>query len=340
MPISLNSPKYADVNSLAYQMHKKQQNRKRRKNPFVPELFERHFRRNEGTTDYATIPEVALAGDFRIVFDLLTTDSGAANVIIGNSASATPNIRTASSGVLAYNLPTGGSGSIVINDGIFHNVIIELIGTTLTIDIDGVNDVSVTIAPASITFDVLYRNTFGNYFAGIIANLKIYDAGTLVRDYKLNDNTSILADSASGEDGTVINGNASDWGLFQQQTTGEWLGQELVTDVLWLTPSNVGSQWLFASNQWTLTGDGSANALSILPTADNPDVMRLTGNLVSLTGVGLSVANNLSEVITTTGLYIFDMNKSDIGVFQYLRSSGVVNATIDKPSLKEVLNVA
>jgi len=84
------------------------------------------------------------------------------------------------------------------------------------------------------TIDFAYAGTISelckngaSYFAGIMANVKYYLNGTLIRDYPLDDNSDDLRELASGQNGTVINGNASDWGLFQQQATGEWLGQEL-----------------------------------------------------------------------------------------------------------------
>ena len=67
MAISLNSPKYADVNSLAYQMHKKQQDRKKRR-ASIPEAITRYFRRNLGTTDYYSHAAVTVD---RIVMDVL-----------------------------------------------------------------------------------------------------------------------------------------------------------------------------------------------------------------------------------------------------------------------------
>jgi len=33
-------------------------------------IHARYFRRNEGTTDFATIPEITLTGDFEIEFEL------------------------------------------------------------------------------------------------------------------------------------------------------------------------------------------------------------------------------------------------------------------------------
>jgi len=350
MPITLNSPKLADPKSLAYQMHKKQQDRKRRKNPFVPELFERYFRRNEGTTDYATIPEVTLAGDFVIEFDFLPAlDSDMR--IMGEVGLVTNYIRY--EGSTGKDIVIVGSGFSVrfSGTGIQLNTIntlsISRVGSQYSLIVNGGESILVTGSLDSIRYDSIYAgNSFQNV-SGILANLKIYDNGTLIRGYPLDDNSDILRNRATvlGGDqainppselgdgwtdngdgsytcdgsqsvgtllrftnaqfnagdnvltrfeivsrtsgdikvsiqgstadgpsissvgnyshvsditaststyglsagstfvgtvraisirqadgyGTVINGNASDWGLFQQQATGEWLGQELAT---------------------------------------------------------------------------------------------------------------
>ena len=64
-------------------MHKKQQDRKARKN-FTPELFERFFRRNEGTTDHATIPSVTLAANFVIEFSFTANEQPSPQMAFGN----------------------------------------------------------------------------------------------------------------------------------------------------------------------------------------------------------------------------------------------------------------
>ena len=113
-----------------------------------------------------------------------------------------------------------------VNDGRFHSVIISVSSGVLSIVIDGALDSSKAIGAGSSVLDSLYKNTFGNNLSGILANLKIYDNGTLIRDYPLDDNSNILRDKANGQSGTVINGNASDWGLFKELPT-LWKGQDL-----------------------------------------------------------------------------------------------------------------
>ena len=412
----------------------------------ISNINTRYYRRNEGTTDYATTPEVTLAGDQRWEFDLLTTiSSGVGVVFSGQSSVDRWYIAVENGKPLIGNGVDRVAGGLTVNDGLFHRWVFEVVSNTLTVTVDGLTQYSDAVKatlPKSVRN--LMADEAGSFIlSGILANLKIYDNGTLIRDYPLDDNSDILRNRAtvlggelygeagqlqsaasgaqslgtgifavantdyivrvvyenivgnaslrtgvgvneslgpvitgSGESvfilsaldssefefigrfggvtsgvvttsirqadgyGTVINGNADDWGLFQEQATGEWLGQELVTQAVWENPAVVGAQWSLLNGLWSLSGDGSANSLRLLPTVDNPDTLRISGNLLSLSGIGLAVDNNLSAIISSIGTYSFDLNKSDIGVLSYLRSSGIVSATIDKPSIKEVLNVA
>ena len=247
MSITLNSPKYADTRSLAYQMHKKQQDRKARKNPFTPQLFERFFRRNEGTTDYATIPTVTLSGDFVIEFEFLISGNSGIATIIGGSTFALSEVvvditATGVVRLVAYN----SSGTFVgvaqtgdgFNDGLLHKCRARLSGATGYISVDNASEFSANFSlydTANIA-NLYRRVSGGNIFSGILANLRIYAAGTLVRDYPIDDNSTDLREKVSGQNGTLINGTAGQWALYQQQRTLEWLGPELSlitsTDIL------------------------------------------------------------------------------------------------------------
>ena len=193
-------------------------------------LLESYFRRNEGTTDYATIPEVTLAGDFVIEFDVLATGALFHQVIAGTDS--TINI-TALDAIVIRIAGASITSTGTITRNAINKIIITRVGLNTSISVNGV--VSNHVPPAGdFPLDTLCaRNNFGTNspLAGILANLKIYDAGTLVRYYKLDDNSDTLVDTVSGQNGTVINGNADDWGLFQKQSTGEWLGQELVVSL-------------------------------------------------------------------------------------------------------------
>jgi hypothetical protein len=197
------------------------------------------------------------------------------------------------------------------------------------------------------TIDFAYSGTISelckngtDYFAGIMANVEYYFGGVQIHGYDIKSNSNNIPDTVGSNDATIVNGTADQWQVYQKQTTGEWLGPELVTQSVWENPSVVGTQWSFSDNLWALIGDGSPNTLRLLETSKNPDNLRISGNLISLTGAGLAVDNNLSANADEIGPYLFNLNKSNIGVLSYQRLSGSVSATINKPSVKEVLNVS
>lgn len=210
-------------------MYKKQADRKKRKN-FVPELFERYFRRNEGTTDYATVHSVVLGGVFDISIDSYPSSTSSQHMLFGNNVNSSflevnslGRVRFRALGVADVVSADG-----IINLNIFQTIRITSAANQIEIFVDGVSVATMAGTPtAGVYVERLYARGDGNNFSGILANLKIWDNGTLIRDYPLDDNSDDLRELASGQNGTVINGNASDWGLFQQQATGEWLGQEL-----------------------------------------------------------------------------------------------------------------
>lgn len=74
----------------------------------------------------------------------------------------------------------------------------------------------------------LYRNGT-DYFEGIIANVKYYLSGELIHSWSINSNSNTETDFIGGLVLTIVNGNAGDWGLFDRQANGDWLGQELNT---------------------------------------------------------------------------------------------------------------
>jgi len=191
-------------------MYKKQQDRKQRINPYVPQLEQRYFRRNEGTTDYATIPEVTLAGDFVIEFDFLTSSAGVVTILSSSvfSSEGTMGVDVSNGSVRFFIIGSAFSATLVTtpsiyNDGKMHkgSAKFNSLSGEMNLIIDGnLHSATITDLTKSVKVSLIYRRSSDNpqrYWAGILANLKIYDAGTLVRDYPLNDNSNILANRAA-----------------------------------------------------------------------------------------------------------------------------------------------
>ena len=177
----------------------------------------RFFRRNEGTTDYATIPSVTLSGDFVIEFGVLINNTAYAQLVSGVDSAI--NIRNDDGSAIELAGVQYNFAPEFVR-GVFNHITVSRVGGNITIDIDGI--IETRAIPVS-DFDIghLYCYTFpavntNSPLIGILANLRIYDNGTLVRDYPLDDNTSDLREKVSGQNGTVINGTAGQWGLFRE----------------------------------------------------------------------------------------------------------------------------
>ena len=198
------------------------------------------------------------------------------------------------------------------------------------------------------TIDFTYSGTISelcrngaSHFAGVMANVKYYFGGVQIHGYDIQSNGNNIPDTIGSNDASVINGTPSDWSLLTQQTSGDWLGIELITQQIWENPAISEAQWSFASDNWTLAGDGSISQLQLIAAAGQPECMVLSGECLSVSGHLAVTSNNAGQTgITSAGSYSFDLDKSEIDGQLFKRHTGTVNATISKPSLREVLRIA
>jgi len=291
-----------------------------------------------------TIPAVTLTGDFDIPFEFYTGDNSTFQMVLGNTATSNTFLSVVSGQALRLRDDVGGSFQTAT--GVFQlNRLVKgrCIRTASTVEFF-IEDTSVGsgVVAGNVTFDLVGQYGGAGFgFNGILANIGIDDAGTLIRSYKINENlangSTIIDSSGNGQNGTAINISESD--LFTLQSNGDYLGVELITQAVWETPSSIGGEWAFASNQWTLTGSGALSALRLISSGSQPDVMRLSGNCVALSG-DLAVNDGSANDITTIGKYTRDINQSVDGTQLFKRRAGNVNATLDKPSLKQLLEKA
>jgi len=197
--------------------------------------FNRYFRRNVGDDDYATIPEVTLAGDFVIEFDFyLSSESNDGFLFSGAGAKALEIYKDGEglNGTIA--LFYGGlklGNTAVLTQNAFNSLKLRRVGSVATIE-SGIGAVLLTVAiSGDCVIDTIYARNGTSTFNlnGILANLKIYDNGTLIRNYPLNEpkGTSIIYDIAGGNNGAIVNGDDEDKGLFTKQANGDWKGNDL-----------------------------------------------------------------------------------------------------------------
>ena len=205
----------------------------------------RFFRLNEGTTDHYTVPNVATPGDYEFSFPLSTIETAAdINVLslftslIGerlqvqvNAGTGIPNtLKIATDGF------TPGNGTIVVNDGKLRIITLRKSGNDFSILVNGVLDYTVThsnpSALASSYSIILMAGKLSTASAvvgncsGILSDFTVDTDGVLIRSYAIDDNSDTIKDSVGGFDGTVINGNPDDWGLFHKIQNG-WRGKSL-----------------------------------------------------------------------------------------------------------------
>jgi hypothetical protein len=314
----------------------------------------RYFRRNAGTTDgYETnarlIPDPKL--HFDVEFELLGI-VGEAGTLISQNLSGVQLQREmqiyAAGGT--YNFIIGGLinlTSIAVTPGVwrfkFNNPTMQIFKNEILVSTIAANVGSITEATATTTWCMRHDGTltsYANHYSVVMANVIFRNSSNVKTNaYDIRSSTNSVPDRINGDDATIINPNANDIALYQQQATGEWLGQELITQAVWESPAIANDQWSFSNNQWVLNGDGANRGLTLLSVSDQPGRMLLSGVLVAISGeLAVVQSNNLS--VTAIGNYSFEFNKAEESSQQYKRSSGVVSAILDKPSLKEVLAVA
>ena len=125
------------------------------------------------------------------------------------------------------------------------------------------------------TLDFVYSGSISelgkngaSYFDGIIANVKMYNSGTLVRHYKINEtwsNDLVLNDvSGNAQHGTAVNITSADAELYTfNAQDNAWLGGELVTnggfdaDTDWTKDAG----WTISGGLANLAGNGTPEAL-------------------------------------------------------------------------------
>ncbi|GEM_PF-4302917 len=168
------------------------------------------------------IPAATLAGDYKVEKNFYFT--GALSAMFGDSGTFNSRVRILANGGVDWrpedssSVVTTASGVVPLNT--MSTIVVERVGSNGTITVNGLEVFSGPIATGQCNINQLAAtNTAGTYCDGIISNVKITDAGTLVRHYKIDENfalTDVLANSATtlGSE-LVVNGElgsgTEDW---------------------------------------------------------------------------------------------------------------------------------
>ena len=322
----------------------------------IPWFVTRYLRRNEATTDYGVIPAITLSGDFVIEFEVLTA-------VNTNQVMFGDNVNTHYFNLSEFQIEAWignvnsvfSTGSISLASGILHKIKYVKTGSSLECFLDGVSLGTRSCGSYSGAFTpkVYGSNRATPFFSGIIANLKIYDDGVLVRDYPINDNSNTLKDLASGQNGSIVNGTVDQWKLYQKQPTGEWLGPDIAPNYLNLSNwANAGANASVVGSELYATAvDGSSDRVelyfpAIVGTRYNVEIgaRPVVGtNQAIQQFVGWAIP---STPVTTKNVYKFNnlfTTSSPVTVRAYASVSGGNSGdilAISSLSIKEVLNVA
>lgn len=167
--------------------------------------FERNYTTLDGVADYYTIPTVTLTGDFVLSTDVVINDISSIRAFAGLVSTSTN----------AWRLLTSGSSDLRIGNylitfttsftisGKLSNVGIRKEGNNFILFQDDVDLETITDATAggnTFSFDSLGIRNGLNFFKDVISNVLIYDAGTLIRYYKIDEDfstTTVLKNSAT-----------------------------------------------------------------------------------------------------------------------------------------------
>ncbi len=177
------------------------------------------------SSQHFNIPTVTLTGDFEITFLQQSTFAGSFKTVLGNSGDISMRVTVdavdeVTVKIADVNVSTSGAN---LADGKIHSIIVKRTSGTTTITVDGVALGSGAQASSFVINQIGVAASINRY-DGVIANLSIKDAGTLIRSYAINEDlstTSTIVDSISGQDGTAVNITASE--LFTQQANGDFL---------------------------------------------------------------------------------------------------------------------
>jgi len=229
-------------------------------------------------SQHYTIPTVTLTGDFEVEVEFSTTTT-TNQILMGDSHAASyyfnfdvSKFTVWIAGIQHNYLHT----AYTPHDGKLHKIKYKLVGTSLELFLDDISLGSLTVVPytGSNSFVIGNSNANNAYFNGIISNVKITDAGTLVRQYDIKEtwlNDLVLYDNVNDQHGLAVNITSADAEKYSFDSVDQaWLGGELGVnggfdaDTDWTK----GTGWTIsggtASSDGTQVGDSDLSDASIV----------------------------------------------------------------------------
>mgnify|MGYP000256483438 CR=1 FL=1 len=191
----------------------------------------RYFRRNSGDGNYITVPEVALAANYIIEFDIFP-ETDLFHIL---SKASTSRIYYEDGQVIIQSGSNFSTFYIDITLSKMSHVKIQRVGGDVSVII---NDVAATPALTAANSDIVYISNIAGKFSagtyvsaltGIISDLEITDAGAMIRQYPIDERGGItnVRELISAADGTIIGGASGDKGKFKKLSNGNFEGINL-----------------------------------------------------------------------------------------------------------------
>ena len=294
----------------------------------------RYFRRNLGTIDYAQLSApVVLSADYDI--KITSQLPAAGGYFLAKKASTDSTMRFGLTNAAQFFGIIDGGGTIGpahSADPLDLNVIlIQKRGSVVEVFVNG-SSIGTGTSTQPFEFDSFYSpyagSTSTGYLTGVMADIEVISAGTLIHFWAIDDDSNTLVDSIGGNNATVINGLASDWGLFTEQNNGDWLGVNM-----W-TVGDAVADGTEASFETVLDG---GSVLTANATYRTECVMsgRTKGNMQFRYGV------SAGQLMASNQKFTEEVVSSAAGVICRVGNS-VVNAgaTVSSISMREVLKIA
>ena len=303
------------------------------------------------TAHYEILEPITFTGDFEVEVDFSTTNT-TSKILIGDSHTASYyfNMDATFFGVFyAGSQKAFNHSAYTTQDGKLHVVKYSLVGTSMTVYLDGISLGTQTITPytGSNAFLIGASNSVLTYFDGILANAKFTDNSgptPVTQTFPLNfkpeeSNTEVCLEGTNSITAIRV---ADELKEKYTLVEDDWIGEELVinggfdTDTDWATDPN----WTISGGVMTSTGNGRVyQSIPYLEGGIGTDVT-VSFDIVDYTSAGVVVTcyGGVSNLFTGVGTHTFETTTIN-SLNLYINNAGVGNlvGSIDNVSVKRIL---
>lgn len=303
-----------------------------------PAVIERYFTELASAgSQYYTIPEITLAGDFEIELDFYITSLSSFNMLLTSTSNSGEYIGINPAGDIIYasDGAFNNMGSVVVNQ--YYTLTLSRSSGAVSGNLSGTSLAGFSNA-TTLQYGNIGRRGVGTvlYFNGIISNVRIKDNGTLVRSYDIDEDwvdSNVLVNDAAVLGGElVVNGDFSDgvngWASASTLTSNllEINGELQVT-----TTANFGRAIQSIS---TVIGETYIVSVDVYPQDGDTAVVQIS-NLSTGGGAGAPVPAQTTAIDKTLGFAFTATNTTTyIAVGSALAGIGNVNV-FDNISIRQ-----